>query len=118
MMIKVYAYIAAGVMLVLALVALWWGLFERPKHLRLERDQARSEALGERGRADAGMETSRIIQSGVNRDARIDQETRDAVDAIAKVPEDRRDGAAIAALCLRDEYRNSPSCTTMRRLPP
>lgn len=118
MMIKVYAYIAAGVMLVLALIALWWGLFERPKHLRAERDQARSEAIGERGRADASTETSKVLQSGVNRDARIDQETKDAVDAIAKMPEDRRDGAAIAALCLRDEYRNSPSCVAMRRLPP
>lgn len=117
-MMRIYTYAAAGLLLVIALVAIWWGIFIRPAHLKQQRDEARMEATAGKGAVQAEKDTSAILQQGSGREARIDKETRDAVEAIARMPEERRDAAAIAALCLRDEYRNAPSCVELRRLYP
>jgi len=112
--LRLYGYVVAGLLLALALVFLYWGLFVRPAHLKEQRDAARMEATAGRSAVGAGKDVGIILQQGAGREARIDKEVRDAVEAIGKMPDERRDGAAFDALCLRDEYRDAAACAKLR----
>lgn len=107
-----YGLLALGA-LVLALAA-WWVLTEpgrqKEKALIAAAGQVRAE-----GMTDAQRDAIGTVVEAARRDGAYDAETRKAVDDLIKTPEDRRSAAAVAALCLRDAYKNNPSCVQLRR---
>lgn len=96
---------------------LWWGLTEpgRQKQKAAEATAASQYA----GAATASaQDAARTTSERAAREAEIDQQSKEAEDAIRHAPDAERNAVARARLCMRDAYARDPACVELRRVDP
>lgn len=114
---KLISYILIGVGVALFLGVIWWFATE-PGRARQDAADARAGQVTAEGEGRVSRDAAGTVIEGARRDAATDQEIAKDVEELIATPEDRRDAAAVAALCLRDAYKDTPSCVQLRKLRP
>lgn len=114
---RLLLYILGGVAVIILAWVVWWFATE-PGRARQDAADARAGQVMAEGEGRVSRDAAGTVIEGARRDAAVDQEIARDVEELIATPEDRRDASAVAALCLRDAYKDTPSCVQLRKLRP
>lgn len=107
--------VIAAVVVILVALAVWW-FFIHPAHLRQEAATAKAQSQYSGAQSQSAKDAVSTLSAQQSLEAKRAQTTKEANDAInktsgAKVPvaADTND-AGVRAICMRDNYRDTPRC--------